>query len=128
MSLLGEVQKAYEFFKANQWIQGTMIWNMPTGGTAYCLEGVAYYYDVQMTEGCGNYDHPSTALHAHPSPSYGKVRKALTDTLLDRGLAFPSVIDWNDADGRSKEEVDDLWQETIQRLKKVEESRVPVSA
>jgi len=126
MSLLGEVQKAYEFFKANGWIQGTMVWK-EAGVNSYCSEGVAFYYDAQPVENCENYNH-FFGPHEHRSPHYEQVRKELETTLVNMGFAFPVLVDWNDADGRTREEVDELWQETIRRIKEKEGTRVPVSA
>lgn len=128
MDLLGELEKAYEFFKTHPWVQEASEQMLPDGKMGYCTVGVCAYYDNNITEDCGiPYFHP-TGPHRHDSPHYYKLTGALSETLLEMAGGYVNLIDWNDAEGRTVEEVNELWVNTINRLKKEQEEYVPVSA
>ena len=128
MNLLGEAEKAYEFFKAHPWIQGHMELSQE-GGMGYCTAGVCAYYDNYIVEDCHPFYQHVSVPHRHESPHYYKLTGALAETLAEMiDDYFINLIDWNDAEGRTVEEVNELWVNTINRLKKEQEEYVPVSA
>lgn len=102
-----EVEKAYEFFKAHPWIQGMNEMNMPDGQVGYCTNGVALYYDStrKYCDFC-NENHSSASEHA------GIVFRYL-NMALPRDDEEIGIVMWNDTDGRTREEVDFLWQKAI---------------
>ncbi len=107
MSLLGEVQKAHEFFRQHDWIQGQYVTYTKEDGefklTGHCLLGCLIY-------------------------GYGKMF-VLIPLLLEalEKLGYPvhsmdgwnsgTIVDWNDTEGRTKEEVDDLWRVALELAK-----------
>lgn len=99
MSLRGEAEKAYEFFKTHGWTQGELMrWTSTIVAPSYCLEGCFMY-----------------------GPGKANQLRSLAEEALERmgwelhvlggeGLyaQYPWIM-WNDIPGRTREEVDDFF-------------------
>lgn len=102
-----EVERAYEFFKSHEWIRGANYDTVDSEGTwGFCAQGAAIYYGTEAGRKCfcgGN--HPTS------NPNSSMVLRYLEKALPpEAGGIIPK---WNDAEGRTREEVDHLWQKAI---------------
>lgn len=102
-----EVEKAYEFFKAHAWIKGANYDTVDSEGTwGFCLQGAAIYYGTEAGRECFCGGH-----HPTSNPNSSMVLHYLEKALPPEYEGF--LPRWNDAEGRTREDVDFLWQKAI---------------
>jgi len=117
MSVLGELVKVYDFFQANEWVQGETRLTLPDGKTGYCLNGMLLCY--QGTETCDE-----CGVKHLTNDNYRMrraMRLALKETVQEMNTGCIGIIRYNDAEGRTREDIDQLFQRTISRLRENEQ-------
>lgn len=109
MTVLGRAERAYEFFQENPWGQGANIIVLNGGGFGYCLQGGVIFCDADPARPYLVPDMP------HDSVGYLDVLDELRKTIRAHGATY--IHEYNDKPGRTKEEINQIWLETLERLR-----------
>lgn len=111
MTVLGRAERAYKFFQENPWAQGANVIVLNGGGFGYCLQGGVIFCDASPAEPYLVPDFPSGG-------GYLDVLDEIRKTIRAHGAVY--IHEWNDKPGRTKEEVNQVWLETLERLRREE--------